>query len=456
MKKILLTILSLFLISQASFAATKYDVEEFRNVIHKTKVPKGAVSASLRDIKTGEVVNEINSDVQVSPASTQKILSYFSSLNTLGENYNFSTRLYKTKSGDYYIVLGADPYLTGKDLKELMSNIKIPKNEALKHLYIDDTILDNNTWGEGWQWDDSLNVLMPKFGAYNIDKNLYTVIIRPTVLQTPANIFTNVFYPTTFINQTLTVQSGNNIKITKDAENDISPDALTVNGEVSETTKVQVPVPYLRRYFILRLEEALSANKITYTGKFEKVKVPANAELIGEIKHPISNASVDILKNSNNMVAETVFKLAGAKYSKNTGSQSTAMAMFNNYCTTNKIDCSNIRLTDGSGVSKNNLVTANFMTEYLAKVAQNYGYDKVKTQLPTPGEGTLKYRMLLLKDKLFAKTGTLSNISGITGYIDTKNGNSYAFAIYVTDGNTSENQKKILEELLIKHVYNNK
>lgn len=454
MKKIILSILSLFLMTQTAFALN--DADEFRNVINKTKVSKGTVSVSLRNVKTGEIVNEYNSDMQISPASTQKILSYFSSLNTLGEDYNFSTKLYKTKSGDYYIVLGADPYLSGKDLKELISNIHIEKGETLKHLYIDDTILDNNTWGEGWQWDDSLNVLMPKFGAYNIDKNLYTVIIRPTVLQTPANIFTNVFYPTTFINKTLTVQSGNNINITKDPENDISPDALTVSGEVSQTTKVQIPVPYLRRYFILRLEEALNANKISYTGKYEKVKVPANAELIGEIEHPISEASVDILKNSNNMVAETVFKLAGAKYSKNTGSQSTAMAMFNKYCYDNKINCSNIRLTDGSGVSKNNLVTADFMTQFLVKIAQNNGYDKVKVQLPTPGEGTLKYRMLLIKNSLFAKTGTLSNISGIAGYIDTKNGNSYAFAVYVTDGKSSENQKKILEEMLIRHVYNNK
>ena len=454
MKKILLLILSLFLFSQTSFAIS--DVEEFRMVINKTKVSKGAVSISLRDIKTGKVVNEYHSDVQVSPASTQKILSYFSSLNTLGEDYNFSTKLYKTKSGDYYIVLGADPYLSGKDLKELISNIHIGKDETLKHLYIDDTILDNNTWGEGWQWDDSLNILMPKFGAYNIDKNLYTVIIKPTVLQTPANIFTNVFYPTPFINKTLTVQSGNNIDITKDPENDISPDALTVSGEVSQTTKVQIPVQYLRRYFILRLEDALNSNKISYTGKYEKVKVPANAELIGEIKHPISEASVDILKNSNHMVAETVFKLAGAKYSKNTGSQATAMAMFNKYCYNNKINCSNIRLTDGSGVSKNNLVTADFMTQFLVKIAQNNEYNKIKRQFPTPGEGTLKNRMLLMKNILFAKTGTLSNISGITGYIDTKKGNSYAFAIFVTDGKSSENQKKILEELLIRYVYNNK
>ena len=75
--------------------------------------------------------------------------------------------------------------------------------------------------------------------------------------------------------------------------------------------------------------------------------------------------------------------------------------------------CSNIRLTDGSGVSKNNLVTADFMTQYLVQTLKIYDYNKLTRLLPTSGEGTLSSRMPLLKDKIHAKTGTLSNISGI-------------------------------------------
>lgn len=452
MKKILFTILSIFLLSQCTLAKGN-DILDAG--FERAKLSKGAVSISVKDLKTGKTVSEHNADVQISPASTQKVLTYFSALDTLGEDYLFSTKLYKTKSNDYYIKLGADPYLTTKDLKTLLSNIKLEQNQVLKNLFIDDTILDNNTWGEGWQWDDSLNILMPKFGAYNIDKNLYTVIIKPTQVKAPANVFTDIFFPTSFINKTITTSNHTNINITKE-ENDISPDALTVSGDVSKTTRIQVPVPYLRRYFILRLEDALSSNKIPYSGKFEKVKVPANAELIAEINHPISDASIDTLKNSNNLVAETVFKLAGGKYSNNTGSHSTAMAMFNNYCYKNKINCTNIRLTDGSGVSKNNLITADFMTDFLVTIAKNNTYDKVKTQLPTAGEGTLTNRMLLLKNIIHAKTGTLSNISGITGYLDTKNGNSYAFAIYITDGKSNEIHKKLFEESVIRYIYNNK
>lgn len=450
MKKIILTIFTMIFCIQA-LSAKESDVI-LSEALKYTKLSKGSVSLSIRDLKTGNIVKELNSDVQVSPASTQKILTFFASKKTLGEDYKFSTKLYKSKNCDYYIKLGADPYLISSDLKELISHIDVPKNGVLKNFYIDDTVLDNNNWGEGWQWDDSLNILMPKFGSYNIDKNLYTIIIRPTKISNPANIFTEIFYPTTFINKTITTLNINNVKITKE-DNDISPDALTVSGEVDKTTKIRVPVNYLRRYFILRLDDAFSANKISYAGKYERVKVPANAELIAYTEHPFGKAEEDILKNSNNLVAETVFKLAGGKYASNTGSYANAMAMFNNYCSENKIDCSNIRLTDGSGVSKNNLVTADFMTQYLVQTAKIYDYEELKRLLPTSGEGTLKNRMPMLKDKIYAKTGTLSNISGITGYIDTEKGKTYAFAIYINDGKSSESSQKLFEEIVLRGIY---
>lgn len=449
MKKFLLTLFAIIFTTQITYASDKI----FDKATSLTGIKKGSVSISVKDIYSGETVKEYNSDVPVSPASTQKILTYFASRKILGNDYNFTTKLYAAKNGDYYIVLGADPYLTSKDLKVLISHIPHKKGDVLKKFYIDDSILDNNTAGEGWQWDDSLNVLMPKFGAYNIDKNIYSVIVKPTTISNPADIFTEIFYPTPFINKTITTLNINNVKITKE-ENDISPDALTVSGEVDKTVKIKIPVNHLRRYFILRLDDAFRDNKISYMGKYERAKLPANSKLIAEIKHPSSLAATDILKNSNNLVAETYFKLAGAKYTKTTGTQAGALAMFNNFCTTSGLDCSGIRLTDGSGVSKNNLVTADFMTQYLVKMYGLYNYDTLKSLLPTSGEGTLTNRMPMLKDKIHAKTGTLSNISGIIGYIDTKKNKTYAFAIYINDGKSSESSKKLFEEIVLREIFN--
>lgn len=455
MKKTLLTTLVAFLLTTQSALAKNIEDDLLKYAFKKTNIPKSSISISIKNLKTGKTEYEHYSKIQISPASTQKILTYFSSIDTLGKDYNFSTKLYKTTNNEYFIKLGADPYFTKNDLKKLISNIKQDKNEVLTKLFIDDTVVDNTNWGEGWQWDDGLNKLMPKFGAYNIDKNLYTINVIPSTLNAPANIYTQVFYPTTFINKTITSNVNNTLKISKE-ENDISADALTFKGEVSKKNEITIPIPNLRKYFILRLDEALVANKISYNCKYERKKVPTDAILISEIEHPISESSIDVLKRSNNLIAESIFKLAGAKFANQTGSSELGIQMFENYCQKQKIDCSEIHLTDGSGVSKNNLITADFMTNFLLKLAKYNEYNCVKKELPTAGEGTLTDRLHLLKDKVYVKTGTLSNISGIAGYLDTKKGNSYAIAIYITDGKSKESSKKIFENIILKYIYNNK
>lgn len=448
MKKILFTLFSIILFTQSVHAM---DSGLFNKDIHRSGIHKGAVSVSIKDLDTGKSVAELNSEIPTSPASTQKLLTYLPSLTVLGEDYNFSTSIYKTKTGDYYLVLGADPYLTTKDLFNLVSQLGLAKKSEIKNLYIDDTILDNQNWGEGWQWDDDLNKLMPKFGSYNLDKNLYTIIVNPTKVGSPADIFTGIFYPTTFINQTKTTLKETKVDFTR--ENYISPDSLTVSGPVAQTVKIQIPVNYLRRYFLLRMDDTFTKAKLGYYGKYQRAKLPKGAVKVAEIKHPISMATVDVLKNSNNLVAETVFKLAGGKHVNGTGSAISAIAMFNTYCSINKLDCTKIRLTDGSGVSKNNLVTANFMTDYMVTTTKIFGLEKLELMLTKPKEGTLANRFFNMQGKLWAKTGTLANISGITGIMTAKSGKNYAFSIYINDGKSSESDKKMLEEFIIKTAY---
>ena len=123
--------------------------------------------------------------------------------------------------------------------------------------------------------------------------------------------------------------------------------------------------------------------------------------------------------------------------------------VFKSYCEKLGIDYSRTRLADASGVSKNNLVSANFVSEFLVKNKDNKVYEK----LPIPGEGTLTHRMVPLKDSLKAKTGTLSDISSIAGFLTTKSGNKYAFCIMINDPSSTANYMKTFEDYLIREAY---
>lgn len=425
------------------------------NVIDKTisqsGINKSGISVSIKELDTGKIVYEQNSKRPTMPASTLKIVTLTSSIDTLGNDYKFSTKLYKNTNNELFVKLGADPFLTSSDLKNIFSTaVKNKKILAPKMIYIDDYILDSSEWGEGWQWDDDLNPLMPKFSSYNIDNNLLGIVITPTTLGAPANIFTTKFYPTTFMNL-VTTDNTNSIKISRN--NSISPDMITVEGTVNKQQTEYIPINHPKRYFILRLEDAINSSKMEYYGKFAQKKLPTtNVYLVAQADHNLNDAINAILKNSNNFVAETVFKVAGGKFVNNTGSLTNSQKMLNAYFEKLGLNSEDIKIVDGSGVSKNNLMTTDFMTDFLANKEVT---DIIKDKLPTAGEGTLKNRMLYFRDNLRAKTGTLSDVSAIAGYITSRSGKTYVFDIMINDQKSKNSEKKSLEEYILRELYTN-
>ena len=73
--------------------------------------------------------------------------------------------------------------------------------------------------------------------------------------------------------------------------------------------------------------------------------------------------------------------------------------------------------------------------------------------MAVPGVGTLSNRMLYFKDKLFAKTGTLQNVSAIAGYLTAESGKTYAFCIIINDAKSTGFEKKAFEEYVLRTAY---
>lgn len=433
--------------------AVKAGPADINSAISDSEIHKDAISVSVKDVTSGNLLYELHSNKPMPPASTQKVITASVSTDTLGEDFEFTTSLYKTTNNELQLKLSGDPNLTKGDLSKLLKTAKSKNIVSPKAFYIDDFVMDSIEWGEGWQWDDDLNPLMPKFSSYNLDKNLLTVTIDPGVSKgAPGQIKMNTFYPVTFMNLT-TTGAETNIKLAKN--NQISPDMITVNGEVSSRISYKFPVNSPKRYFFIKLEEAISSAKIEFYDGFRQRKTPAdNIYLVDEIKHPITPVLLDIFKNSNNMAAETVFKVAGGKFVNNTGALKNSLKMFDEYCRKNGLKNENIKIVDGSGVSKNNLMTADFMTDFLLLQAKREDFENYMKLFPTAGEGTLQNRMLYFKDTLYAKTGTLTDISAICGYIKTRNGNIVAFDIMINDPKSSSSAKKTTEEQIIRAIYN--
>lgn len=449
MRKIITFLLSVCLSVSAASA------ENITKTINSLNINKSAVSVSVKDVKTGYEVYSLNSKSPMLPASTLKLVTASAALNTLGYDYLFTTGLYKSTNNDLYLKLGADPFLTSSDLNKLMTDAKEKKIIEPKNIYIDDSIFDNVEWGEGWQWDDDLNPLMPKFSAYNLDSNLLKIEVIPNIDNTPASISVKPFYPLTFMNNVTTDRTSKN-SLSVSRNNSISSNVLDIDGIVSKTEVIRIPVNNPKRYFTIRLDDSVRSKKIDYYKSYQNSVLPSkNVYLVSEITHEMPSALTAILKSSDNLVAESVFKLAGANWAEGKGTINNSLDMLSFYLKTLDISDEDIKIVDGSGVSKNNLMTSDFMATFLVKRAKAQDFENFKQYLPAPGEGTLKNRMLYFKDNLIAKTGTLSDTSAIAGYITTRKGNVYAFDIMINDAKSSPADKKNVEEQILRQIYTN-
>ena len=440
MKKILIAFLILTLFSISVQA--KSVKGELTDIINDSGIRKNSVSISIRDLNNGKIVYALNDQIMMNPASVQKAITMTAANATLGKDYKFITELYSDNNDSYVIKLSGDPYLKYSDLKSLTKSIK----KGAKNIYIDNSILDTKYWGEGWQWDDDLNELMPKFGAYNLDKNLIKLIVVPSEAGQFATIVNPSKYPLVLISNVMTA---NKTAISINREPSISANTLILNGTVAKQKEISIPSNDIKLYFEIQLKRALAENNIYLSNSFDTKNEFPDYKSINSIEHELSYALTDILKNSNNMAAETIFKLAGGKYKGQTGSDTAGIEMFKDFCSKHNIDYSSVKITDGSGVSKNNLMTTDFISNFLYINKDS----NLKEYLPKPGEGTLVQRMLPLKDNLKAKTGTLSNTSTIAGYLTTKKGGNYAFCIMQNDIKLSPAEQKTLEDYIIRAAY---
>ena len=441
MKKLLTLLLFLFIVCSTADAKNLH--KSFDTIINSSNISKNSIAISIKNADSGRVVYQHNANVLMHPASVQKILTIVPVMEALGDDYTFKTELYSRGNDSYLIKLGADPYLESSDLENLVQNIN---SDKVKKIYIDNTIIERKDWGEGWQWDDDLNTHMPRFNSYNLDGNLTKITVMPTDLGKQAYIINPQKSPILFFNNVKT-GGGNNIKITRD--NIISSNTVKIEGTVDTPVTYYITNNNLKMYFNKKLTDAMEDRSIYLKAPYTNSAKESSDIYISSIEHPISRAVSDVLNNSNNMVIETMAKLAGGKYYNKQGTDTDAIRLFNEYCEKHGIDNSRIRIVDASGVSKNNLVDTDFITKFLIKNKGN----SVLENMATPGKGTLSTRLIPLKDNLKAKTGTLFDISSIAGYLTTKSGHKYVFCIIINEPASQDSTKKNFENYFIREMY---
>jgi len=209
------------------------------------------------------------------------------------------------------------------------------------------------------------------------------------------------------------------------------------------------------QYTLSTLKKYLGHVGIQFQGKIEKEMVPETAiELLTHESEPLMLALQGLNKFSNNFVAEQILKTIGAEKYGPPGTTLKGLKTFEDYLMELGYPPDQYKVLDGSGLSRQNRLSPQIIVDILRYVKNDLGvYPEFVSALGVMGvDGNVKSRMRGVKSSARArvKTGTLNFVSALSGYFQSRDGETFAFSILMNSLKCSNGRTKRLQDQIIR------
>ncbi len=489
MRNYILTLLTACIFMQYSCSQTSSETALYLNSeIKRIKADKELKNAGIGfyavDMSTGETIGQINKELALSPASTQKLITCATALDVLGANYRFTTKLEysgridtieKILHGDIMIRGGGDPTLGSKYFKKSSpSQFLHIWADAVKKAGIEKitgrVIADARIYGYDivpptWSWEDMGNYFGAGACGLTVYDNFYTLYYKTSskiggktkILKIEPQI------PGLIIQNNVT---SDNIR------SDLSyifgaPYTYLryINGRLPRGRseyKVKGSLPDPAYFTALELEKILKLYNIKTDKPATTFRMDFEATKKDTIKCKLLHTTYspklkDIAEKTNfrsvNLYAEHLLNHIGFK-KKGEGRTKPASDYIESFWAARGMNTGGLSVNDGSGLSRYNTVTAKqlvFILKYMKTKSKNT--DVFCESIPLVGkEGTVKYmcKGTSAQNNMRAKSGSIRNVRAYAGYVKSKSGREIAFAIMLNNFNCSSSKaRKKIEKILV-------
>ncbi|HEY0081718.1 MAG TPA: D-alanyl-D-alanine carboxypeptidase/D-alanyl-D-alanine-endopeptidase, partial [Pyrinomonadaceae bacterium] len=178
-------------------------------------------------------------------------------------------------------------------------------------------------------------------------------------------------------------------------------------------------------------------NSPSPVGGSSQVKSPYPVEIAKRESPPLSEIAAHTLKPSQNLYTELLLRTLGKQYPAADPKLTTAeagLSVVRAFLNEAGVTTAHLALVDGSGLARQNLITAESTVQLLTYMSKHRHALAWRDAQPVAGvDGTLRGRMrnTAAAGNLRAKTGTLNNVSGLSGYVTSAAGERLAFSIIV-------------------------
>lgn len=439
-----------FLFFSTSIFAQNFNkqIEDEINEIYKDDFLKSSMLAvSIYDLTDNKILFQKNEKLLLTPASNMKILTTTTALEFLGTDYSFQTSVFHNGIvmdsicyGDIYVKGGFDPDFTTDDLDSLVSKIvNYGIKEIRGNIYGDVSNMDSLFWGSGWMWDDDPSSDFPYLTPLIINDACVQIEYEPGEINKEVNYKiipeTNYF---DVLNNSITKENATeDFEITRDWQsrgNEILIKGSLSSNSKKDTVKINIVNPEL--YFLYLLKEKLEKQNVEFLGKLDTATAPQFAKLIYTRERKFKDVIVNLNKESDNLSAEMTLRAIALKNLGNPASAQNGIKIIDSLINKTGLNSNDYVLADGSGISRYNLITTELLVDLLKYMFQNStdNYEVLKNSFPLSGvDGTLSSRMKDTKayKNVNAKTGTLSGVSSLSGYLKSANSHDITFSIMI-------------------------
>lgn len=409
-------IVLLFLIAHLLVLFVTAQSDPLHNLLADTVFKQAHVGVFVYDPGKKTVLLDHNGFRNFIPASNTKLFTLYTGLKYLGDSL-LSCR-YAIEKNNLLIAPAGDPTVLHPDfIQQPLLHLMLGPFDSVFICLPDEEIAP---YGKGWAWDDFDQ-------DYQAENNRMPVFGNCVWINRPAALYEKQIPG--FSADTLIGKGKQQIRLSptffaEQVSLHGNPATLRErfqNKFFADSTGQAATVPFItdRMQTTTSILSGLLRKPVICIKRYLEKGIPLRSV-------PVDSVFAPMMQHSDNFFAEQVLLMAADKKLGKMHAREMIDSLLSNELHGMP---DRPEWVDGSGLSRYNLFTPRSMVYLLEKLQTEFGLERLKRILPRGGSGTLKHYYLPIKDRLYAKTGSVSNHFSLSGYLYTRKNRLLYFSV---------------------------
>lgn len=450
--------------------------DRLASLMNSTVARSSEASLEVVEVESGNLVAERSPHEPLAPASNMKLFTTAAAIDILKPNFEVTTTVYArgnvdasgTLDGDLRVVGHGDPTIGGRFhdghatavIEDWVTDVKRAGIKTIRgNLIFEYGYLDANYIHPTWPVDQLVNWYEAPVSAFSMQEGCVMVRVLPN--HGGRQCVVQLEPPTNFLQVQNTCVTGRGLPFITRLRNS---NTVIVRGGVparSGATEVFVTVENPIQYFATVTHETFERNGLHTQGQVVITPHDPRTDWRPVAQHstPMNVLVYVINKKSQNHYAEQVVKMLGAEQKKE-GSWAAGTATVTEWLTTKVgVPPAEYSQADGSGMSRNNRASANAFIKLLRYMWKSPYREDFVSSMPYNGDPDSKFGHRLrgapYARQVYAKTGYIVGVVGLSGYVHAQSGKVYAFSFIFNHYHVGVYAVYRLQDEMLKEIIRN-